>query len=418
MAALTLAVAAIAPRTLDAQSRFLRQEEQPDMAVDRATRTRLVTNLAEALESTYIEEPAARRVAGELRRRLRARAYDRVESARALAETLTTQLRAWTGDKHLSVFYSHEALPEGRGATLPSAGIEAEERRYSATINHGISAVRRLPGNVGYLDLRELLLGADDKIESVMRLVADADALIIDLRRCRGGRPEVSRRLVSYLLPAERTLLGLTWQREPPESVKVWSMEDLPGPRFTGREVLLLTSARTFSAGEMLAYTLRLIGRARLVGETTGGGGHGMNFRQLTPNFAASIPFIKMIDPRTGSGWQGTGVTPDVPAPSDQALSVAHAEALRALLPAKPEGDERRRAERALADLEQGRDPDTDLPGGRGESSGPARERLPVEADFDAVVTITFNGTAQADLVVDGRFHYHWHLDTGMVTRA
>jgi hypothetical protein len=357
-------VAASVASTAAAQSRFLRQGEQADMALDPALRRTVVERLAAALESTYIEEAPARRLASSLRDRMRRREYERIAGAQAFAETLTAQLRAWSGDKHLSVFYSQQALPEGRGAALPSPEIEAEERRYSAAINHGIAAVRRLPGNVALVDLRELLLGADTKIEGVMRLVADADALIIDLRRCRGGRPEVSQLLVSYLLPPERTLLHISWQRENAESLKVWSLEQVPGPRFTNREVFLLTSVGTFSAGEMLAYTLQSMKRARLVGETTGGGGHGMNFRQLSPNFAASIPFIKPVNPNTGRGWEGTGVVPDLAAPADRALSVAHAEALRGVLRAMPAGEERTRVERVLADLEQGRDPDTDAGGG------------------------------------------------------
>jgi C-terminal processing protease CtpA/Prc len=337
---------------------------QPDTTLDRAGRRLLVDQLAAALDRTYIDAGVARRMATALRDRSRRGAYERITSAKALAETLTTQLQSWSHDKHLSVFYSHDPLPAGRGATLPSPEIEAEERRYSASINHGIEAVRRLAGNVGYIDLRELLLGGDDKIESAMRLVADTDALIIDLRRCRGGRPEVSRLLISYLLPPEPVLVGITWQREPAESLKVWSQDSLPGPRYTGRQVLLLTSRRTFSAGEMLAYTLQSMGRARVVGDTTGGGGHGINFRQLTPHFAASIPFIKPIDPNTGRGWEGEGVVPDVRVPADQALGAAQAEALRGVLRAKTTSEDRQRIERMLADLEQGRDPEAAEPQG------------------------------------------------------
>src|SRR5262245_8897288 len=41
-----------------------------------------------------------------------------------------------------------------------------------------------------------------------------------------------------------------------------------------------------------------------------------------------------------------------------------------------------------------------------------------VVAHFDAIVVVTFNGTDTPTIVVNGTYHYLWHLSTNQVTRA
>jgi hypothetical protein len=41
-----------------------------------------------------------------------------------------------------------------------------------------------------------------------------------------------------------------------------------------------------------------------------------------------------------------------------------------------------------------------------------------VEAHLDAMVVVTFNGTDTPTIVVNGTYHYHWHLSTNQITRA
>ncbi len=364
LAVLALVVAvASAATTVDAQSKFLRPDAQADLTIDRATRQRVTGRLADQVEKSYVDGRIAQSLARELRDAAARDRWKNVTSATAFAETLTAALRRTSHDLHFSVFFNAEALPEGRGATLPSAAIEDEERRYTLSINHGIEAVRRLPGNVGVLDIRELLPGSEAKLAAAMELLRDTDALILDLRRTRGGRPEVAQRIASYLLPETPVLLQAAWQRETAETTRTWSLAELPGPRYLDRDVFVLTSPSTFSAGEMLAYALQSLGRATLVGDTTGGGGHGMNFRTLDPHFAAAIPFIEPIDPRGGSGWEGSGVRPDLPTEGD-ALRIAHTEALRRLAARTTDPARRARLENMVADLEQGRDPGESRPGG------------------------------------------------------
>ena len=92
------------------------------------------------------------------------------------------------------------------------------------------------------------------------------------------------------------------------------------------------TCSRTFSGGEDFCYTLQALGRAELIGETTGGGAHPTRGFPISPAVHIGIPFARSINPVTGTNWQGTGVVPDIAVPEAEAYDVAYAKALRHVL--------------------------------------------------------------------------------------
>jgi hypothetical protein len=88
-------------------------------------------------------------------------------------------------------------------------------------------------------------------------------------------------------------------------------------------QVFYLTSRRTFSAAEHLAFAFKRTGRAVLIGEPTGGGNHFGAWESLGDGLAAFVPVGRTIDPVTGADWEGVGVAPDVAVPAAQALDEA-----------------------------------------------------------------------------------------------
>ena len=98
------------------------------------------------------------------------------------------------------------------------------------------------------------------------------------------------------------------------------------------RHVVGMTSERTFSGGEDLCYTLQALGRAQVIGETTGGGAHPTRPFPVSPAVHIGIPFARSVNPVTGTNWQGTGVVPDVAVPEAQAYDTAYARALEHVL--------------------------------------------------------------------------------------
>ena len=201
--------------------------------------------------------------------------------------------------------------------------------------NFGIRRVERLDGNVGYLDVRRVPVPANagPAIAAAMELVAGTNALIIDLRHNGGGSPDGVVLWCSYLLEDQQpTHLNDIFRADTGETRQFWSLPYVPGTRYTDRPVYVLTSDRTFSGGEDFAYTLQALGRATLIGETTGGGAHPTRPFPVSSAVIIAIPFARSINPVTGSNWQGTGVIPDVAVPADEALDVAYARALEHVL--------------------------------------------------------------------------------------
>jgi C-terminal processing protease CtpA/Prc len=131
-----------------------------------------------------------------------------------------------------------------------------------------------------------------------------------------------------YLFDEEPLLLDSIYWRDDDLNQQYWTLPYVPGRRFPDTPVFVLTSKRTFSAGEELAFILQTRKRGVIIGEKTDGGTHpGASFR-ISPHFEASVPIGRGISPITGSDWEGIGVTPDIPVPQEQSLSRAYLLAL------------------------------------------------------------------------------------------
>lgn len=309
-------------------------------------------------------EPAARaQVARELARQLREHYVfpDRVKDiepqllaaaadaadTRQLAQQLTAALAGATQDKHLRV----DAMPAPPGGPQAMAAEMAESFRYG---NYGVHRVERLRGNIGYLDLRQFAPAreAGPVLAAAMTLLAETDALIIDLRRNGGGVPETVQLLASYFFDKPTPLVDIHW-RAGNRVQKHATLASVPGPRYGERRpVYVLTERNTFSAAEDFAWNMKHRQRATLVGETTGGGAHPGAFFRLSPQLGAFIPTGRSVDPLNGGNWEGTGISPDKTVPAPEALAVAQRLAIQQLLPAAAHPEKRGALERALAALD------------------------------------------------------------------
>ena len=189
-------------------------------------------------------------------------------------------------------------------------------RKMGQLDNFGIRRVERLDGNVGYLDLRRMPVPANagPAITAAMELVAGTYALIIDMRHNGGGSPEGVVFWCSYLVGEQPPVhLNDIFRADTGETRQFWALPYVPGTRYPeDHPVYVLTSDRTFSGGEDLCYTLQALGRAEVVGETTGGGAHPTRPFPISAAVHIGIPFARSVNPVTGTNWQGTGVVPDV----------------------------------------------------------------------------------------------------------
>ena len=312
-------------------------EGAPDFSIDAPKRAAVIDKVLRELNDSYVFPDVAKRMEAAVRERLVKKEYDTLTSAAAFAAKLTADLQEVSKDKHLRV---RPLDPAARAPRKTEASPKQQEEPGLASMgrggrsdNYGFYRVERLAGNIGYIDLRMFFppeLGAD-KVTAAMTLVADTDALIFDLRQNGGGSAEMVALITSYLFDETPVHLNDFVNRSGEIESSSWTLKDVPGPRYTGKDVYVLTSSTTFSAAEEFAYNLTHLKRATLVGETTGGGANPVNMLRLEEGFQVSIPVSRAVNPITKTNWEGVGVKPHVDVAAPLALKTAHAAALQKL---------------------------------------------------------------------------------------
>ena len=323
--------------------------------IDAATRRQILDAAILEMKQSYVFPEVARKVETELQRQWKAAVFDGIVDGDAFADRLTAELRAVTKDKHIRVRYSDTPLPQ-RTNDGPSAEETARYQQEERARNFGVERVERLPGNIGYIDLRGFapVEWAGETLSAAMTLVANTDALIVDLRKNGGGDPAAVAFLSSYLFDTRTHLNNLYW-REGDQTVQFWTHEWVPGKRFgQHKPVYVLTSAATFSGAEEFSYNLKNLKRATLIGETTGGGANPGDVRRLSTNFSMFVPTGRAISPITGTNWEGTGVEPDIRTEAPRALDEAQKKALEHLIAAEVDAQRKRLLQEWLAEIDKG----------------------------------------------------------------
>src|ERR1700752_1574779 len=333
------------------------QPEQPDLTIDAATRTKVIDGILKRLNDSYVFPEVAKKMETSIRERVSNKEYDFFTSSKEFATKLTDDLQAVSKDKHLRVRYSHNAIPERGPRREPTAEEREQEKRELTWMNHGFSKVERLPGNIGYLEFTNFLdpdLGADT-VAAAMNFINGTDALIVDMRRNGGGDPAMVALVCSYLFGPEPVHLNDLYWREGNRTDEFWTKKEVAGKRYLNKDVYVLTSKRTFSGAEEFTYNLKNLKRATIIGETTGGGAQpGGGFR-ISEHFGMFVPTGRAISPITKTNWEGTGVTPDVSGPADQALRVARIMALKKSIPTIANPDRKAAVGEELQNLEKER---------------------------------------------------------------
>ncbi len=183
---------------------------------------------------------------------------------------------------------------------------------------------RMLPGNIAYVALNSFMDDATaDEFFKRFAEIAASDALILDLRENGGGNTNVGYRIMAAL--ATEPFVGSRWStRDYKPAFRSWGRPDRMYVDAAGREpidpdhhyagqVVVLTSARTFSAAEDFLVAFDQSGRGTILGEPSGGStGNPLYFR--LPGGGAGLVCSKHDAYADGKEFVGVGVKPQIAA--------------------------------------------------------------------------------------------------------
>ncbi|MBO0935868.1 hypothetical protein J2I47_04845 [Fibrella sp. HMF5335] len=303
-------------------------------------------------------------VVGNIRQYIHSRlrtGYDTITNGQQLAGQLTRDLQTISHDKHLRVSYFDRGVPaEELWNKNPSPAQQARQRtflrQWMLRENFGILNLSVLKGNLGYISFKVLAPPefAGPSYMAAMNYLAQTDALIIDLRQCNGALSEHAIPLLCSYFFAQPTHLNDLYWRDGNKTIQSWTYAQVQGQHYGNKPIYVLTSSATFSGAEELAYDLKNLKRATLVGDTTGGGANGGGTLPINAHFAAFVPAGRAINPITKTNWENIGVAPDTLVAASRALYVAQRMALRNKLTDKSlDTNERDHLTRLVAELDR-----------------------------------------------------------------
>lgn len=295
----------------------------------------VIHNLLEKLRAYYVFPQIAEEICLNLQKHLESGIYQDITEGEFLAFALTTHIQEVNQDKHLWVRWHPNPLPDHEGSLLKNTEIVEEWKQRARLENYGVHKVERLPGNVGYIDIRYFYRtswGSGETIVAALNLLTNTNVVIIDLRKCTGGNPATVAMICSYFFDEEPVHLNNLYWRENEITEQYWTLPYVPGRRIVEQPIYILTSKDTFSAGEEFSYNLQTRQRATIVGEATGGGAHPGSPYRLHPHFEVFIPNGRAINPITHQNWEGVGIQPDISIFQDQALKAAYKLALNTVI--------------------------------------------------------------------------------------
>lgn len=352
--ALTLAVTALT--AAPSQAQFGIKPDQPPLPIEQTTVRAVLDEAIKQLNDNYVFPEIAAKMAQDLRQRQSAKAYAEVKTGQELAELVTKHMQEISNDKHLRIRCSTEKLAKPQPGKPPTAEMKEKRRQLMLKSNGGYRKVERLGGNVGYLWLDSFMEidAAAGPAAAAMNFLANTDALIVDLRQNSGGSPHGVALLCSYFFDEKPVHLNSLYWRKGDRTEDFWTLKEVAGKRYSGKDVFVLTSSRTFSAAEEFTYNLQTQKRATIIGETTGGGAHPGGARPIHDHFIMFIPMGRAVNPITKTNWEGTGVKPEVAVPAAEALDKAHELAVQRILANTKDAEMRQQIQRDFERSKEG----------------------------------------------------------------
>lgn len=299
-------------------------------------RRKIVHGLAKVIREQYIYPELGRNIIGALETHLKNGEYEAYANSEDFSRRLTEDMHAAVHDKHMSIDFDEP--PEDEGWNMfPSKLRRMKVLEELRGMNFGFGSISfdkvSVPGKTiatlpinGFVPSDELEVRT--AIGEIMSSIADADALIVDLRANHGGDPNTIAFMESYILTQGplHLLDFVDRSGKIKDSYSSLPANKLPaGSKLFGgsKPLFVLTSNKTISGGEDMAYNLQAFKRASAIvgegNESTAGAAHPIT----TPQYVCEKDFGKMwwlvtvsnlkpVHVITGTNWEGVGVKSEV----------------------------------------------------------------------------------------------------------
>ncbi|MEO1655561.1 MAG: S41 family peptidase, partial [Bacteroidota bacterium] len=232
----------------------------------------MVQKIEELILTHYVLPEQGEKIAAQFRADFQKGRFDQANSLKQLDSTMTKSLREVSQDFHLYVWNNKEIVEQLKAEARAEPDEEEaqetsnffnSEKAYQA--NFGFEKVEVLEGNIGYIKLSQINISKYSlkKLYAAMHLVANTQALILDLRNNGGGGSSMGAVLESFFFEEYTELLEFR-QRNGSTNVEAtvpWLLEK----RYP-RPLYILINKRTGSAAEAFTFALKNQKRCILVG--------------------------------------------------------------------------------------------------------------------------------------------------------
>lgn len=294
-----------------------------------------IDDLSTLLVDRYAYRETGQKLRQLIQRNFREGKYDSYNSPVEFSIAVTNDLRSLNSDKHLALNYSPQAASTNTDATQNRTPEERarEVSNFNRQMNFGFKAVQFFNGNIGYLkfDYFDAYLDySSPVVDASMSFLKNCDVIIIDLRDNGGGSSQMLAYITGFFFK-DRTLSGASYDRLTDTTAQEFITPQSKEKQFSNIDLYILTSRATVSAAEGLAYNLKYLRQAKVIGETSAGAANPGRVTRINNLFTAFIPNRHGMNVVTGTNWEGTGVPVDMACPAEDALRIAKIEALKKL---------------------------------------------------------------------------------------
>ena len=226
-------------------------------------------------------------------------------------------LLAPAGDLHLWLKVGDRIVPSHTRSVRPNFDAATLARLVLGWSHEGSVAVGRFDDGIAYILIGSWSRESADDLEAAYAALADAKAVIVDVRLNGGGDETLARRFAGCFLEAPRVYARHVTRDggvdSPPRDRVV--APNRARPKFRGKSAVLMGRAN-MSSCESFLLMMRQVPGCTLIGERSYGSSGNPRPIDLGNGVVAHVPSWRDLRP-DGSPFEGEGIAPDVEVKAD-----------------------------------------------------------------------------------------------------